>query len=391
MKAIKIKNFKSVFLSYAVIGIIWFLGMGRVISAQKVEIAYEISGIVFVVISTITILLILRKQTFTIRREKRKADQTKNSFQLVFQASDHPVIAFRMRKGDSNRPIVELNDAASRLLGYSKEEIMKLSPHNIIAPKGEEPIADIFQTLRKEKLVHFSADVHSKDGKKIPVDISAHLLYVDDQLIAYAFIKDVTERSRYVNALRETSDKFKALVECANDAIFVVQENIIVFVNPRFLDYFGYSLSEVYSDNFRLNYLVSEKSRDKSRELLRKINERKASPSSHIFIGRTKMGNEIHLEANFNYITWDDNEALKLSEEYKGAIHLLLTDIIMPGLRGNELAEAMIEQRNNLNVLFMSAYPGEAIKLNNETIYDNFIQKPFYSEILMKKVKNILQ
>jgi PAS domain S-box-containing protein len=85
-------------------------------------------------------------------------------------------------------------------------------------------------------------------------------------------------------------------------------------------------------------------------------------------------------------------EALLISQEYEGQIHLLLTDIVMPGVGGRELAEQVVLWRPDTQVLYMSGYTNEAIAhhdiLNGKIA---FIGKPFSPNALVLKVEEMLQ
>ena len=56
----------------------------------------------------------------------------------------------------------------------------------------------------------------------------------------------------------------------------------------------------------------------------------------------------------------DGNEALRIADEYKLPIHLLLTDVVMPNVGGRELAHRLTQPRPQMKVLFMSGYPDHA-------------------------------
>ena len=84
-------------------------------------------------------------------------------------------------------------------------------------------------------------------------------------------------------------------------------------------------------------------------------------------------------------------EALRTFEWYDGDIHLLITDIVMPKVGGEELAKQLTSQRPGMKVLFISGYTDNAVALNgylDEPIH--FIQKPFTPEFLLKKVRKVL-
>jgi len=84
--------------------------------------------------------------------------------------------------------------------------------------------------------------------------------------------------------------------------------------------------------------------------------------------------------------------ALLISQQHEGPIHLLLTDVVMPGMNGRELAEQFVRLRPDTRVLYMSGYADQFIIHNG--ILDGdiaFIGKPFTPDALVLKVIKALQ
>jgi PAS domain S-box-containing protein len=85
------------------------------------------------------------------------------------------------------------------------------------------------------------------------------------------------------------------------------------------------------------------------------------------------------------------NEALALAERHDGTIHLLISDVVMPGMSGSQLAEHLEILRPEMQVLFMSGYPEDAIA--HHGVLDpgqRFLQKPFSVSLLLQTVREIL-
>jgi two-component system cell cycle sensor histidine kinase/response regulator CckA len=84
-------------------------------------------------------------------------------------------------------------------------------------------------------------------------------------------------------------------------------------------------------------------------------------------------------------------EALRIAKAFSGPIHLLLTDVIMPGMGGKQLAKQFASLRPATKVLYMSGYSDDAIlqsgKLTTEMV---FLEKPFTRDILLRKVRSVL-
>jgi len=79
-------------------------------------------------------------------------------------------------------------------------------------------------------------------------------------------------------------------------------------------------------------------------------------------------------------------EALLTCERFSGPIDLLVTDIIMPGMSGRELAERLASLRPDLRVLYISGYTDHGVLKENM----QFIQKPFTPQSLTRKVREVL-
>jgi len=84
-------------------------------------------------------------------------------------------------------------------------------------------------------------------------------------------------------------------------------------------------------------------------------------------------------------------EALSTSERLQGPIHLLLTDIVMPGMNGPDLYERLAPDHPRMKILYMSGYTDRDLA-GHATLQEGaaFIQKPFGVDALAKKVREVL-
>jgi PAS domain S-box-containing protein len=86
------------------------------------------------------------------------------------------------------------------------------------------------------------------------------------------------------------------------------------------------------------------------------------------------------------------DDALAVSECYAGEIDLLVTDVVMPGMTGCELADRLVARRPGLKVLYMSGYSGEAIVAEGALdAGTDYLAKPFTPEQLTGKVRGALR
>src|SRR5882724_1187316 len=84
-------------------------------------------------------------------------------------------------------------------------------------------------------------------------------------------------------------------------------------------------------------------------------------------------------------------EALEIVDRHATQIHLMITDVVMPGMNGRELAQLACARRSDLKVLYVSGYTGEAV-LQHRLLEPGvaFLQKPFTPDVLARKTREVL-
>jgi CheY-like chemotaxis protein len=87
----------------------------------------------------------------------------------------------------------------------------------------------------------------------------------------------------------------------------------------------------------------------------------------------------------------DGDEALRVAAGHAGPIHLVVSDVVMPGPAGREVAEQLAGRHPGLRVLFVSGYTDDAV-VRHGVLHErvNFLQKPFTPAGLARKVREVL-
>jgi two-component system cell cycle sensor histidine kinase/response regulator CckA len=98
--------------------------------------------------------------------------------------------------------------------------------------------------------------------------------------------------------------------------------------------------------------------------------------------------------AQFGYTVLEapnGEEALRLAEAYKGPIHLVLTDVVMPRLNGRDLAERVLVSHPESSILFMSGYTDDAVVQHGVSTQEvSLLRKPFTPYALAARVREVL-
>ena len=128
-------------------------------------------------------------------REQAEEDLriNKERYQLLFNSVNDAVFVFTAGT-DKKCKIIEVNEIACQSLGYSREELLQLSAGDLEIPLNPARASLIAHKLQLQGHALFEAVHVAKDGRKIPVEVNAHLftLYGDTAILSVA--RDITER-----------------------------------------------------------------------------------------------------------------------------------------------------------------------------------------------------
>jgi PAS domain S-box-containing protein len=160
--------------------------------------------------------------------------------------------------------ITSWNKGAEQVYGYSAEEVLG-KPISIMAPTHSDTEGKKLTEMIKqgERIHHYETSRLRKDGKLI--DVSLNLSPVFDssgRLTAISVIaRDITERKKIEEKLRESEEKYRSIVETAKEGIVIIDEEaIITYTNKRLADLLGYTRGEGIG---RLIWdFISEESKD---------------------------------------------------------------------------------------------------------------------------------
>jgi DNA-binding response OmpR family regulator len=84
--------------------------------------------------------------------------------------------------------------------------------------------------------------------------------------------------------------------------------------------------------------------------------------------------------------------AIEIAERHEGPIHLLLTDVVMPGMSGSELAREVLSRRPEARVLYMSGYTDDLIAHQGVLKPGvSLLSKPFSCDVLTRKIREVLR
>jgi PAS domain S-box-containing protein/putative nucleotidyltransferase with HDIG domain len=208
------------------------------------------------------------------------------------------------------KKFVTVNDVMCEYTGYSKEEILSMSPFDILTDESKalfmERMTKIFAGEQVPEAVEYT--IKTKDGRIIWIILNHKLIYEKGfPKGARAVVHNITERKLAEQALRKSEERYRFLVDNANDAIFIAQDGMIRFPNPKTLEILGYSEDELV----KIPYLDLVHPDDQGilSELRQKRESGKEVTNTYSLRVKNRSGEEIWAHIGFVPIVWEDRPA----------------------------------------------------------------------------------
>ncbi len=183
--------------------------------------------------------------------ERKKADkalrESEKHIRLLFNSGNDPIFVYEV-DSVSGAPLghfVEVNNMACFRLGYSREELLRMRPEDIIAPEAAaHPAPGVKLAFRREAI--YESFHLTRGGKVVPVEVNAHLFELYDKALVFAMARDITERKQSEAALRDSETRFRLTFELAGSGIAHVSlDGRLLRVNRSLCAILGYAEQEL--------------------------------------------------------------------------------------------------------------------------------------------------
>ena len=182
-----------------------------------------------------------------VRREKQMALEKSSQFGRIIEDSSNEIYIFDAETLN----FVQVNRGARENLGYTMEELTRLTPLGIKPEHTEKSFTKLVAPLRegKSELVIFTTVHKRKDGSLYPVEVRLQLYTKEKPPVFVAIIQDITERKRAGEALKKLDNAVNQTMEAV---LITDSEGIIEYVNPAFEKITGYSKEEALGQHTRI-------------------------------------------------------------------------------------------------------------------------------------------
>jgi len=229
--------------------------------------------------------------------ERKKAEEALRFTQF---AVDHSAdAAFWM---DSDGRMIYVNDSACGSLGYTRQELLDMTVHDIDTDFPPDKWKDHWLTLMEKKMYVFESHHRKKNGSEFPVEITANFVEFEGKGYNCAFARNITNRKKVEKALFDSERKYRNLVEGTHDIIASLDaDGKFTFINKVAEKVFGVPQYKCAGIHF-LEFVCPGDRRDSSEKMNELIN--KQAPFGTIEnrqMNKSGDTRDIHWTISFNY------------------------------------------------------------------------------------------
>lgn len=216
---------------------------------REAEIADAISSltIVFSMIFGLGLLIwafrSTQREILQRRLSEKRISESETRFRQLFNGVSDAIYVVDGALGK----FVEVNEIACQRLGYSREELLRMSPADIDDPGSTADMPKVLQNLEESGHSTFERLHLARDGRKIPVEINAHHINFGGRDTVFSVARDISER-------KQAESEFKTILQTTADGFWLVstQTGLLFDVNPAYCMMSGYSLEELLNQPITL-------------------------------------------------------------------------------------------------------------------------------------------
>jgi PAS domain S-box-containing protein len=148
---------------------------------------------------------------------------------------------------DINGNIIDANNTAVDVLGYTKEELFALSLNGIDSSLNKEEIKTLFSIMSADKLQIFDTTHKCKDGRTFPVEVYSSLVEYHGKKAILSIARDITDRRKSEEIIKSSEIRYRRLFESAKDGILILDAETgqIKDANPYIKEMLGFSRDEL--------------------------------------------------------------------------------------------------------------------------------------------------
>ena len=175
--------------------------------------------------------------------KKLELRESEKRYKLFYQHAPLPYQSL-----DENIEIIEVNQAWLDLFGYNKEEVLGMCFCEFLILESKELLKSRFSHFKEVGVIKdVEYEIVKKDGNHRIIWLDGRIEYDKNGKFkqSHCFVKDITERKRTEEKLKESEEKFRTMAEQSFMSIYIIQDGLFKYRNQRAADVSGYTREDI--------------------------------------------------------------------------------------------------------------------------------------------------
>ncbi|MEO5941856.1 MAG: PAS domain S-box protein, partial [Ferruginibacter sp.] len=216
---------------------------------------------------------------------------------------------------DNNMEILQWSKMAETIFGWTKEDVVdgKFDTYQLVYPDDKEMVRNSIRELGAAEINNNVLHIRNqtKEGRIIYCEWYNSVLkdHRGNTIGIMSLVQDVTLRKRAEIDLQEAESKFRGLVEQSMVGVYIIQDEKLMYVNPRFAQIFGYGSHEM-NDQFTAEKIVHVDDHEKVLNHIRARIQGKYKSMNYEFKGLHKNGEILYLEVFGTFTLYQGKPAI---------------------------------------------------------------------------------
>jgi PAS domain S-box-containing protein len=194
------------------------------------------------------------------KRAERELKISEERLRLLLQNVNDGILVHRVSKEGPGQ-ILDVNDRACQILGYTREELLNMSIKDIVVPEQQDKVGVLTDEIFSKQHILFETEYFKKDRQRVPVEISVRLFEMEGAPTVLAIVRDITERKelegemahytselkQYMQTLQQVNDKLNLMNRITRHDILNQLTAIVAYLDlmrqnfpdPKLQEYIG--------------------------------------------------------------------------------------------------------------------------------------------------------
>lgn len=174
--------------------------------------------------------------------------ESEEKYRILFESNNDGISIFYPNPDGTVSNFVDVNEAAAKMLGFTKEEYKQLSVMDL----GEDVSTDVLlerqKALMANKTVNTETRIKHKSGKWIDVEITITTIIYNNRIAIMNIVRDISERKRAIEALENSEERLRLAMQATNQGWLELNiQTSEILVSDSYMEILGYKHGELDS------------------------------------------------------------------------------------------------------------------------------------------------